>query len=49
MLTEFNMKNYYRIMLGQKSRFAKECFDGNFIGTDFIITADLTNKLPENS
>jgi restriction system protein len=42
------MKNYYRIMLGQKSKFAKECFDGNFIGTDFLITSDLTNKLPEN-
>jgi restriction system protein len=35
-------------MLGQKSKFAKECFDGNFIGTDFLITSDMTNKLPEN-
>lgn len=25
---ELNMKNYYRIMLGKKSRFVKECCDG---------------------
>lgn len=41
------MKNYYRVMLGQKSIHAEECFAGNFIGTDFGITQDLTNKLPE--
>ena len=26
------MKNYYRVMLGQKSVYAEECFTGNFIG-----------------
>lgn len=41
------MKNYYRSMLGQKSIHAEECFTGNFIGTDFGITQDLTEKLPE--
>jgi len=41
------MKNYYRVMLGRKSVHAGECFSGNFIGTDFGITQDLTNKLPE--
>lgn len=41
------MKNYYRVMLGQKSVYAKECFAGNFIGTDFGINQDLTNKLPD--
>jgi len=41
------MKSYYRIMLGKKSVHAQECFAGNFIGTDFEITQDLTNKLPE--
>lgn len=41
------MKNYYRVMLGQRSVYAEECFTGNFIGTDFGITQDLTNKLPE--
>lgn len=42
------MKSYYRIMLGQKSVYAEECFAGNFIGTDFGINQDLTNKLPED-
>jgi predicted Mrr-cat superfamily restriction endonuclease len=41
------MKNYFRIMLGKKSAYAEECFAGNFIGADFGITQDLTNKLPE--
>jgi len=41
------MKSYYRIMLGQKSVHAEECFNSNFIGTDFGITQDLTNKLPD--
>ena len=34
-------------MLGQKSVYAEECFDGNFIGTDFGIHEDLSQKLPE--
>jgi restriction system protein len=41
------MKSYYRVMLGQKSIYSGECFAGNFIGTDFGIVQDLTNKLPE--
>ena len=41
------MKNYYRIMLGQKSVYVEECFTGNFIGTDFGINQDLVHKLPE--
>ena len=41
------MKNYYRVMLGQKSVYAEVCFAGNFIGTDFGINQDLTNKLPD--
>jgi len=40
-------KNYYRVMLGRKSIHAAECFAGNFIGADFDIDQDLTNKLPE--
>ena len=42
-----SVKGYYRIMLGQKSIYAAECFAGNFIGTDFGIDQDLTTKLPE--
>ena len=41
------MKSYYRVMLGQKSIYTEECFTGNFIGTDFGINQNLTNKLPE--
>lgn len=41
------MKNYYRVMLGQKSMYAQECFAGNFIGADFTIKEDLSTKLPE--
>ncbi len=42
------MKSYYRVMLGARSVHATECFAGNFIGTDFGIDQDLSNKLPEN-
>jgi len=41
------MNNYYRVMLGQKSVHAEECFKDNFIGTDFGIKQDLTKKLPD--
>ncbi len=41
------MKNYYRIMLGRKSVYAKEGFSGNIIGADFEINQDLTGKLPD--
>jgi restriction system protein len=41
------MKSYYRVMLGKKSVHAAECFAGNFIGTDFGIEQDLTNKLSD--
>jgi restriction system protein len=41
------MKNYYRVMLGRKSVFAEQCFAGNFIGVDFDIAEDLSNKLPD--
>lgn len=35
-------------MLGKGSIYAQECFNGNFIGTDFEIRQDLTNDLPED-
>jgi restriction system protein len=41
------MKNYCRVMLGKGSMYAQECFAGNFIGADFGIAQDLTDKLPE--
>jgi restriction system protein len=42
------MKRYLRIMLGAKSAYAEECFQGNFIGAGFNIEQDLTNDLPDN-
>ncbi len=42
------MKNYYRIMLGRKSIYAKEAHEGNFIGAGWFGDIDLTNKLPDN-
>lgn len=41
------MKNYYRIMLGRKSVYAQECFDGGFIGANFGIEQDLSGQLPD--
>ena len=42
------MKNYYRVILGAKSKFAKECYDNGFIGADYGINQDLTNELTDN-
>ena len=36
------MKNYHRVMLGQKSVFAAQCFAEDFIGADFGIAEDGT-------
>lgn len=42
------MKSYYRIMLGANSIHADECYNNNFIGADFDIREDLSDKLPDN-
>jgi len=42
------MRSYYRVMLGKSSLYAKECVEGGFIGTDYGIRQDLTEKLPED-
>lgn len=42
------MKNYYRVILGAKSKYAKECYENNFIGADYGINQDLTNELTDN-
>jgi restriction system protein len=31
------MKSYFRVILGAKTIYAKECYDGNFIGTSYGI------------
>lgn len=41
-------KNYFRIMLGRKSKFSDECYKGGFIGGGGIPDIDLTDKLPDN-
>lgn len=41
-------KRYFRIMLGQRSIFADQCFANGFIGGDWEITQDLTNHLADN-
>ena len=42
------MTRYFRVMLGKGSTHATECFAGGFIGVDFDLAIDLTDKLPEN-
>ena len=39
------MKSYYRLMLGRKSIHAAECFASNFVGVDYLIEQDLSDKL----
>jgi len=34
-------------MLGANSVFSKQCYEGGFIGADFISDIDMTNNLPE--
>lgn len=40
--------NYYRIMLGEKSKYAEKCFDHGFMGADFDIKYDLTDVLTDD-
>lgn len=42
------MKSYFRVILGAKSAYAKECYEGNFIGANYGINQDLSKELPEN-
>jgi len=42
------MKNYYRIMLGRQSIYAKEAYEGNYIGAGWFENIDLTDKLSDN-
>lgn len=42
------MKEFYRVMLGKGSMFAKECREQGFIGADFDINQDLSNSLPDD-
>ena len=39
------MKKYYRVMLGRKSIFAEECWQGGYIGFGFFKNKDLGEKI----
>lgn len=41
------MKNYYRLMLGRRSVYAADCFARGFVGVDFGLAVDLTDRLPQ--
>lgn len=41
------MKSYYRVMLGQRSEHAAHCIEQNFVGADYGISQDLTDKLTD--
>ena len=43
-----NPRSYFRIMLGRQSCFAREGFDGSFIGCGFLAEIDFTGLLPDN-
>jgi len=43
------MKSYYRVMLGQGSSHAQECFDNGYIAAGFVFGIDLTNRLTEDA
>jgi restriction system protein len=45
---EIGMKQYYRIMLGPKSKYSDECYKGSFIGADYGINENLMENLPDN-
>jgi restriction system protein len=42
------MKNYYRIMLGQKSVYAKDAYGGNYIGAGWLPDINLSGEFPDN-
>ena len=41
-------KNYYRLMLGRKSIYSKEAYEGGFVGADYGIDTDLSNELTDD-
>jgi restriction system protein len=42
------MKSFYRVILGAKSIYSKECFDGGYIGAHYGINQDLAKELSDN-
>lgn len=42
------MRSYYRVILGAKSIYAKECYENKFIGANYDIEQNLSNELTDN-
>lgn len=42
------MTRYFRVMLGEKSKFANEAYEGNYIGLDVLPYNDFAGKFHEN-
>jgi len=36
---------YYRVMLGEEHRHARQCFEGGFVGADYAEKEDLSDFL----
>jgi restriction system protein len=47
-MNQLYQKNYFRIMLGRKSVFAKECYEGKWIGAGWLGSFSLKDELCEN-
>jgi restriction system protein len=48
-MSQLNMqRDYFRLILGRKSKFAEECHSGEFVGADFGFDFDLTYSLHED-
>ena len=41
-------RNFFRLMLGQKSKHAELCFSEGFVGADYGISQDLSSQLPDD-
>jgi restriction system protein len=42
------MRKFIRLMLGAKSKYSNECYEGQFIGAGFLPNEDLTDHLYDN-
>ena len=42
------MRKFIRLMLGAKSKYSNECYEGRFIGAGFLPDEDLTDHLYDN-
>ena len=43
------MRKYFRLMLGEGSKYVNECLDGSYVGVDFNFNEDLKPYLVQGS